>query len=579
VASTFTRLDVGAPIYDPNRGALVADPAGYRSVVPKYFIKYENDTLSAIAGTYRAGFGQRLVFDNSRHYTPNGLYHDDELFFATEMQLLCRESQGELGASPCAGAAGDRYVTPDWGWSNGLRGAGIGAKRIEAGTGWLQLYGWGSLANQNVYQYELVDRRNCSDPHDDNDGACAAPTVFVTPEGDNSLAPTSRHSFQTLPNVFQEQLAGANAAYYADRRNSIGATAYVAREKNLIDGVALDTQEWSRIPTGSSLAGGRFGAAGANFSFGRDWLDVFGEAAFSFDSMPDNDSGRYGPQRGGGGPAGVLRVTATRKKEELEAVVRYYGIDFANPYGRPIAQSDEFDGQRARDEVGVRLRYVRAPKLYTLRAGIDVWRPITELRDGMTERAQPKLDMYVRGDVRTSQQLWVGMWLRYQDKDLAEGGHDQCFEYSTEFDELGEPRPCGGRQLTMIGRVKYKPDRELDLTGMLEAQLLDDPTISMTAFRRDVGAWLIALWHPNREVRLRGRVRYLDEDMSFPFGSDDTQLERSLAVLLDGALKVRGRDEIRLRLDGKFWLDNRTSTSQRDPNPELQLWLSYELRL
>lgn len=579
-AGTFTRFDIGAPVYDPNRDALVADGTGYRVALPKFFVKKENDKISVIAGTFRAGFAQRLTFDNSRHYTPNGLYHDDDLTYSAELVRSCRESAGELPVSPCAGAKGDEYVTPDWSWRNGLLGAGVGYKRLEIGTGWLQAYIWGSIAKQSIYQYELADRSDgkCEDPHDDDDATCAAPTVYVTPDGSNPLAPAARHSFQTLPNVFEERLIGANVTYFADRRNGVGLTAYGAQEKSLVEGLTLDTQEWSRIPTG-----GRFGAAGANFAFGRNAIDIFGEIAHSFDQMPANDDGRYGPQRGGGGPAAVVRVTASRKKEELEGVLRYYGVDFANPYGRPIAQSDEFDGQRARDEVGARLRYIKSDKLYTVRTGVDLWAPVTSLRnDSPLGRVQPKFETYARADVRTSHELWLGMWLRYQDKDLQAGGHDQCFSYSTEFDENGEPRPCGGRQLTTIVRAKYVPNKKVSYTAMFEHQLLDDPGLSMTKFRQDMAGWLIALWRPEKTVRVRGRLRYLDEDISNPsflFGGDDTYLERSLSAVIDGGFVVRGRDTVRVRLDGKVWLDDRDSTKDRDPNPELQLWLSYEARL
>jgi hypothetical protein len=97
---------------------------------------------------------------------------------------------------------------------------------------------------------------------------------------------------------------------------------------------------------------GRHGALGASFALGRRWLDVSGEAALGFDRLPDGP----GPQRGGGGPAAILRATATGRREELEAALRYYGVGFANPSARPISQPDELDGQRSRDEVGGRLR-------------------------------------------------------------------------------------------------------------------------------------------------------------------------------------------------------------------------------
>ncbi len=562
IAITETRLRIGDPVYDPNRDALIAEKAGVQVHVPKAFVKWENDELVAIAGSYRAGFAQRLVFDNSSNYNPNGLYIDDDLFYAADLERDCRESAGELTDSPCTGAAASRYVTPDFSWRNGLLGVGIGAKRLQLGTaGWLQGFAWASMSRRNIYQYELVNRGTCDDPHDDDADGCAAPTVYVRPEGD-LLEPTTQFSFTTLPNVFSERLVGANIAYFADRRNSVGATVYGANEANLVEGIDLDFQEWSRYPYGRT-----FGAAGANFSLGRDWLDVFGEAAISYDKSTPNTP----PASGGGGPAAVLRITATRPKEELETVFRYYSTDFANPYARPISQSDEFDGQRSRDEAGVRLRYLNNQKLLTLRALVDVWVPPSTLE---ADNAQPKLDTYVRADVRTSQEIRAGLWVRYQDKDLTRGGHDQCFEVSTETSETGEPVPCGGRQLTTTARVRYMPNRKASLTLQLDHQLLDDDSASMTAFRQDLAAWVIGLYHPSPDLRIRARVRFLDEAIA-----DNTYLERSIAAVGEVAQKVRERDEIRIRVDSKFWIDDRDSTMLRRPNPELQFWLSYEAKL
>jgi len=575
IAISNTRLDPGDPIYDPNRGALIAAPMSNHVRVPKAYVKWETDHLAAVAGTYRIGFGQRLVFDNSLHYSPNGIYIDDQILYGADLTTACKESGGELLTSPCLGAAGSEYVTPDFVWRDGLEGVAVGAKHIELPQGWLQLWGWASLHRRGIYQYELVDRGKCSDPHNDSDPNCGAPTVFVEPEGD-LLTPTTRHSFQTLPNVFQERLVGANAGYFADRRNTVGLTFYTADESNLVKGLDLDVQEWSRLPYG-----GPFGALGASFSYGHDWLDLFGEAALSFDHMNIDDKTATAA-RGGGGPAGLLRMTATRKKEELEVVARYYSTDYANPYARPISQPDEFEGQRARDEAGVRARYIRAAKDFTIRALFDVWtNPSTFNRSSETtstadDKVPVKLDTYVRTMVKTTDELWLGLWERYQDKDLREGGHDQCFEVSTATDENGEPIPCNGRQLTTIGRMQYVPNKQYQAVVQLEHQLLDDNTQKelKTKFRQDVAAWFIGYYRPNPGTRIRVRVRYLDEAIN-----DNTYLERSIAALGEYSVHVRDKDLLRVRVDTKFWLDKRASTLDRNPNPEATLWLFYQAQL
>jgi len=262
-------------------------------------------------------------------------------------------------------------------------------------------------------------------------------------------------------------------------------------------------------------------------------------------------------------------MTATRKKEELEVVARYFSTDYANPFSRPISESDEFEGQRARDEAGVRARYLRNAKDFVLRALLDVW-------TNPSDYHAAKVDTYVRANVKTTDYLWLGLWERYQDKDLAEGGHDQCYEISNETDENGEPVPCAGRQITSIARGQYIPNRQSSVVLQLEHQMLDDNTRMdlKTKFRQDVAAWLIGYYRPTPDIRLRGRVRYLDEAIN-----DNTYLERSVSALGEVTARVRDKDSVRVRVDTKFWLDKRMGTQQRVPNPEISLWLFYEARL
>jgi hypothetical protein len=552
LAGVLTRERIGEPVWDSTRNALVADPQKLRAELPKAFLRYEDDQFSAIAGSYRIGFGQRLVFDNTNAYNPNGLTYDDQIFFDSDLTKSCKESKGELAVSPCDGKE-SKYVTPDFKWRDGLFGSAGGAKHIVAGDGWLQLYAWGSYSRRSIYQYELVNRDKCADPNDDKDPNCAAPQVYRRPNGP-ILTPTSRFSFQTLPNVFGELLGGANASYFINRRSHVGITGYGASEQVLIGGVKLDTQEWSRLPTGR-----RFGAVGANFAFGHDWLDVFGEVAYSFDKSP-NPPGAIG---GGGGPGAIVRATFTQKVQELEASVRYYGTNFANPYARPLAASDEVNGQRARDELGTRIRHQYNDKRFTLRSYMDLWLTLSD--------KIPKADTYFRADIKANKEWRWGGWLRYRDKDLREAGSNQCYEVPTDNDENGEPIPCKGQQLTSIARVGFTPDKSLSTTLQVQLDLVDDKDKHPTSFRKDVSAWLIALYKPTNLLRLRGRVRYLFEDVV-----DNKYLEQSVSGYVDGLYRFRQRDDLRLRLETKYFLDKRAATIERSPSPEISVWLGYE---
>jgi hypothetical protein len=550
LASTITRLRLGAVTYDPNRGALMAEPEATRLHLAKAFVSYQSDKLAAIAGSYRAGFGQRLVFDNSSSYTPNGFFLDQQLTYTTDQTHLCKESSAE---APPVCTDRDQYVSPDFGWRDGLWGVALSAKHLSLGSGFIQAHAWGSVAPRSLYQYELANA-DCSDPRDDDAPGCASPTVYRKPDGD-LLTPTSRYSFQTLPDVLSETLGGGNLTYFADRRNHFGITGYGASIRSLVKGIALDTQEWSRVPFG-----GGNGAVGADLALGRKWLDVAAEFAYSFDKITDG----IGPSSGGGGPAAVVRATVTGAKKELELSFRYLDTDFVNPHARPVSADDEFEGQRARDEVGGRLRYTGSHGKVALRSALDLW---TNPSVGAA-----KTDVFARADMKAGRRLSWGLSLRFQDKDLGDGGRGQCYEVTFEEDQLGEPVPCRGMRFTSAARVEVAPTRTLTFSAQTQHELLDDPRY-LDKFRQDLSGWLMATYRPTARMSFRSRLRYRSDDIS-----DGEHLEESLWAYLEATFTLRQRDRLRVRSDLFSYLDDRASTGLRAPNPAVWFWLDYEAR-
>lgn len=559
-ALVVTRLRPGQVVYDPNRDALLVDEPGLGVHLPKVYVHWDTDELSVIGGSYRIGFGQRLTFDASSDYTPNGIYRDDQLYRDTSLSRACNQGRGELAESPCTDDY--HYITGDFRWREALLGVAAGAKDIDLGDGWLQVYGWGSFQPRSIYQYEIADLSACADPRDDDDPACSAPDVFIRPEGDR-LSPTSELLYSTLPNMYGEALVGGNATYFATRRNYVGVTAYGATTTWLVDDepggedeLRLDFQEWAQRPIG-----GQFGAVGIASALGVKQFDFGAEIAHSFDGMSDG----VGPTNGGGGPGVIVRGTYTEpKKHELELSARYYDIDFVNPYGRPIAAPDEEEGQRARDELGTRVKFTGKFGALGLRTGADLWtNPSTSSRKG---------EAYVRADVTASKKIRWGVWLEAADKDLREGGSDQCYDQPFEFDELGEPLDCKGRRVSEIGRLRVVANKRLALQAQLQHELLDDQD-PMDGLRQDVSAWLIATWKPRPDLRVRARVRYLSEDVA-----DPAVLEESVWTYLEAWMKVRRKDRLRVRADLYWYLDDRTRTQEREPSPEVWLSAQYEAK-
>ncbi len=563
VAAAMTRLRAGDVVYDPNRDALLADAPGVQVHLPKAYVHYDTDKFAAIAGTYRIGFGQRLTFDDSSDYTPNGIYRDDQLYRSDGLSRECNETTGELGAgnSPCADDF--HYVTADFKWREALMGVAGGAKHIPIGEGFLQVYGFGSFSPRSIYQYELVDAGKCADARDDDDPACGAPDVLVRPDGD-PLAPAAALSYSTLPDMYGEAVVGGNATLFLTRRNYLGVTAYGATDSWIPSGIDLDFQEWSSRP-----GGGTFGAVGLNSSFSFLDYDLGFEVAHSFDKMSDT----AGPVDGGGGPAAVIRGTyTTPKKQELEVSLRYFSVDFVNPYARPIAAGDEFEGQRARNEVGARARYTGKHGSLGLRAGLDLWRTLVDDPRTMAPEDVPKGDLYIRADVTPSKLIRWGVWVDVQDKDLTEGGRGQCYDQTFEFDELDEPVDCKGMQLSTTGRLRVQLNKKLAVQGQLTHQLIDSKDYP-DGFRQDLSVWAAAMFKPTKRLSFRGRVRYLSEDVADPM-----RLEESLWTYVDATVRLRKKDRLRARLDWYQYLDERDRTQQRTPSPEVWLWAMYEAK-
>jgi hypothetical protein len=511
VGARLDRLRLGDVAWDPARRALVVDPAGASIGVPKLYVRWRDPTLDAIAGSYRAGFGQRLTFDDSYDVTPDGLYADDQLVRA--------------GRLTRGGRAALVYESPDYGARDGLFGAALG---VRAGA--VRAHAWASYHRRSIYQYELYDAARCDDPRS-AEAACLAPAVIDRASG-------ARLAYATVPDVFREALAGAHVSASRDARTRIGATAYAARTIGLIAGADLGYQEWANRPGAS---GDGFGALGIDAAYGQRWLDLGAEVTRTF-----------GPVRPGTGA--IATATASLPRDVIEASLRWYGVDFVNPYAKPIDERDVFEGQRARDEAGARVRWAARRGATQLHAQLDVWeRPAERIT---------RTDDFVRIDHAIDAPIGWGLWLSYEDRALGAAGRGACFDAVA-----GET--CAGKRVTTTARLHLNPSDAVHVTVQATHRVLDDPR-HPTGFRHDVMAWALAAWRASDRVRVHARARLLWQDVTTP-----AYLERSLWGYADVTMRLTDRDAVRVRADVYAWLDSRASTLARQPNPELWLWLEY----
>ena len=520
-AGALTRNGLHRVRWDPNRAAFSAEPEGVRFDLPKLYVEWEDDKWEIIGGTYRVGFGQRLTFDVTDQITPNGFFGDYELRRNNELRLRCRRSAGELQASPCPTDRVAR-VTPDYAWTNRLTGVAVGLKDLPVGHGWLQAYAWGSYQVHRIPQIEIADTSSCNDPRRDEDAACRAPRVYVR-TGDPT-APASTVTFATLPAMYAEALAGANASYFWNDRAHLGLTGYGSMPRWLVQGAKLGFQEFSRKPFG-----GPFGAVGVNAAFGFGAQDFFAEVARSFDAQTD----------GGGGYGAIVRSVTTLPTTEVDVSARYYESSYVNPYARPVSAPDELDGLRARDEAGLRLRATTQLRRHVgLRTVADGWR---QLSSGAFNGL-----LFARTDLQVASSWAWALWTEY--------------------------RNSTGQRFLLATQLAYEPIRRLTLSGQFQHRWVGE-RLGSHALQRDIAAILNVTTRPIDILRVRIRVRYDFEGIG-----ENHRFPQALWAYLDTALTVRERDMLRVRYDFRVFLDRRESTLARVPNPEHWLWMEYVFR-
>jgi DNA uptake protein ComE-like DNA-binding protein len=469
--------------YDPGRDALSAKAPSPTPYLPKVYVQWDTDRWAILAGTYRAGFGQRLTFDNTRNYTPNGFYRDQTIYpRPVRLASLCRESTGELDASPCVGDEANTYVTPDFRWQQTLQGLAVGLKRLDIGPGWLQAYAFSSVQAKSIAQIYLYEPDKCVDPRNDDDPSCSSPSVYI--RRDDLNEPTSTARFQTLPRMYRDITSGGNVSYFFNRRSWVGATGYGTDITWLTGGKSIDFSESARVPFG-----GPFGAIGVNGAWGKRWSDLGVEVSRSFDSMKKATADAPEP-RGGGGFAALVRWVASWKTHEVETVVRYYDRNYANPYARPVAGRDLFEGQSARDEVGLRIRYTGRPTPKTnIRMWVNFWASPTF--------GIPQLHAYARVEHAVKRWFIPAIYWEGRDKDLRNNGWKYCFggtesvsEYVDSTDSSNSDygdyavdygfddtfyRGCRGESIKYNLQTTFIPHRRVKLTPRFQHRIIGDP--------------------------------------------------------------------------------------------------------
>lgn len=198
--------------YNPDLQAFELDWGRPLLNFSKGYVRYENPQVSAILGSYTVGFGQHLVFDETRRYQTNDFLPDDDAYGSESISVPQR-----------------------------LMGAAVTWRPAELGRTSLSVTAFVSRRRNDLYQYyfQLPDRI-ADDPNDAStpvllEGVPVYPIV--------------------LPNVYTEQLAGAHLQARLSKKTWLGLTGYYG-------GVLKD---FDFVFTSSMPTRDRYGALGIDF--------------------------------------------------------------------------------------------------------------------------------------------------------------------------------------------------------------------------------------------------------------------------------------------------------------------------
>jgi uncharacterized protein (DUF1778 family) len=513
--TSLTRRRLGAVRRDARPRTLVAEAPGVAVVVPKFHGQWSGARGSVLVGSYRLGFGQRLTLDTTGLPTPDGFLPDDAVRVPGDVERWCF-----LGDGACSARERAADVTPDFQWDEGFRGV-VGTVRGAVGADTqVSVTGFGSYQSRSLISHALAEHTGCVG------SACKAPTVMLA-------GASARVVSRSLPGVFREWAGGGHAELAWSSRARLGVTAWGARPVWNVEGAALDFRSTAGYPSG-----GAFGAVGFDGTWGLGPVDLFVEAARTFDAAP-----------GGGGGFGVFqRTVVAGASKELEVSLRAYGRGFANPYTGAVSGPDELEGSRARNEVGARVRYLHrlGGGAVRLRGEVDAW---TLPSDGATvgSAGTVHLRTSARVDLRPHALFQPSLWGEYRDKDVGVAG--DCFDGSAEA-------PCSGSRLRVTARVKSDLHDAVSVAAQYAHARVDDPVSK--GIRQDAQAVLETQVRPCEAVRLRGRAVWKDEDLATRH-----RLEQSFRAALDASWAVG--DAVTTRARYAWVVDLKDARGARTP--------------
>jgi hypothetical protein len=366
----------------------------YMPAWPKVYARFHFGDVDALAGSYRIGFGQRLLIDNIGQQNPYG--------FKPDLYV----GEGEYGFSPYRGLFGAVATIPL------VRSGGM---ELEA----TPFFSWW---RNDIYQSDMKHKVSQADGCiPEIPETCYDKYALLEPYDDASFFKLSSQSF---PRAWSELMGGANVTLKLDRNSHVGLTGF----GSMIDFHFGDDA--------AVLTGNGYPERTVFYALGLDGAYVLGDLSF-FGEVALMDNLSY---------AGLGRAVWELGDFVVEGLVRYYDDDYDNPHSRGDAASDEFEGSRRAGELGaqVSLKY-RPAKWLTLRLDEDLWRaPVWKDSDLEEARTYPwRSETYLRVDTMPVEKVRLGGYFKLTDRDITVTGTEEDYYSAGSEPPRGEKYQWG----------------------------------------------------------------------------------------------------------------------------------------
>ncbi len=334
-------------------------------------------------------------------------------------------------------------------------------------------------------------------------------TVFYSQDDYDLPSVSTNRTSKTLPDVYREELEGANVTFWWDKKTHLGATWYQSKIDRDFP-FEYKSSYWTRFPDKRT-----FSVAGLDFATKIKRTNLFAE---------------FG-RRKDGGDAYLLKALTELERFKLETIYYDYDTDFENPHSKSFGRDTDEKGYRIKGDYKFSRRwkvqgYYKQWKQHSTLVTDDEWRG--------------------KIDYSPIKKINLSYYRKWRNNDIDRGGRSRS---STE-----------GETITDNFKCKYRPIKRLRLETSYTFKQKDASKYT-NKFQEDQTAYFKVRYDlpKPKGLTLEGRMKYWDTDIHSGRGT------RYQEYYLQATEKFTKDVKLRVRYTYKNYTDEGRSPAEDEP--------------